>query len=150
VRIMVEITSQSNDNNPKTEALKSFGRHWFCVASMPDNSIYMADSNDISSFSEIINKSVLAWIDYRSDDFINDVHLGTQLGFNDQMITNLITNWRTSYEDYKTEIGIKIPSIQINLNGNLDVQLIRSPKNGTKIRRFFRNAKIIEKGEIAS
>lgn len=121
---MVEkIMPQPTDNNKlKTEAIRYFGKRWFCVASMPDSSICMADTDDLTSFNEILTKSIIAWVDYRSDDFPKDAHLGAQLGFNDQMITNLLTNWRDFYEDFKTEIGIKIPSIQINLNGKLDVQ----------------------------
>jgi magnesium transporter len=47
---------------------------------------------------------------------------GEMLGFSSQLVEALASNPRLLYEDYDTEMGIKLPSIQILLNDHIDVQ----------------------------
>ena len=104
-------------------AEQSFEKHWFCAALCKDDQVVMLDSDTPSNFLPILDNSVLAWIDYRTANVESDVRGGaTQLGFNEQLINSLLDDPRLLYEDYDTEMGIKLPSIQIRINDKIDVQ----------------------------
>ena len=101
----------------------SFEKHWFCAAICKDGKVVLQDSDSPAGFLEILENSVLAWVDYRTADSEIDIRGGAALlGFSDQLITALADNQRLLYEDYEHEMGIKLPSIQIRINDNIDVQ----------------------------
>ena len=71
----------------------------------------------------MLENSLLAWVDYRTADFETDIHSGaSQLGFKEQLVNSLVGDPRLLYEDYDTEMGIKLPSIQIRITDHIDVQ----------------------------
>ncbi|RPJ63733.1 MAG: magnesium transporter CorA [Dehalococcoidia bacterium] len=62
-------------------------------------------------------------VDYRTANFEQDIRTGAEtLGFTDKLVSTLIDNPRLLYEDYVEEMGIKLPSIQIRVNKEVDVQ----------------------------
>ena len=102
---------------------QSFEKHWFCAAICKDGKVVLQDSDSPAGFLEILQNSVLAWVDYRTADLETDIRSGAALlGFSDQLVTALADNPRLLYEDYEIEMGIKLPSIQIRINDNIDVQ----------------------------
>ena len=83
----------------------------------------MRDSDSPAEFLEVLNNSLLAWVDYRTANFEQDVRtVAETLGFTDKLVSALVDNPRLLYEDYVEEMGIKLPSIQIRINNEVDVQ----------------------------
>ena len=108
---------------PVVNADQAFQKHWFCAALCKDGTVVMQDSDSPAGFPQILDNSVLTWIDYRTANFETDVHGGAaQLGFSGQLVSALTDDPRTLYEDYDTEMGIKLPSIQIRITDHIDVQ----------------------------
>jgi magnesium transporter len=98
------------------------GRHWFCRALQADGTLNTTDVESSESIKEILTTSVIAWVDVRTPDFDNDYRLATEIGFSEQIISALMTGYRNLYEDLKTEMGIKLPSVQITSGEALDVK----------------------------
>ena len=119
-----ELTRNNNICGTGSEnANQGFEKHWFCAAICKDGKVVLQDSDSPAGFLEILQNSILAWVDYRTADFETDVHgSAALLGFNDQLVTALADDPRLLYEDYEKEMGIKLPSIQIKINDNIDVQ----------------------------
>lgn len=108
---------------PAGNADQSFEKHWFCVALCKDGRVVMQDSDTPATFLDVLGNCLLAWVDYRTANFETDVHSGSaQLGFSEQLIASLADDPRLLYEDYDSEMGIKIPSIQIRITDHADVQ----------------------------
>ena len=106
-----------NNNNiavDKSGESEIFERRWFCVAMCSDCSMFIEDADSPARFMEILHDVNLAWIDFRTSDFEKDARLAaTMLGFSDQLFSALSGDSRLLYEDLDTEMGIKLPSIQI-------------------------------------
>jgi len=114
---MVKCTS------PLTGAANAFEKHWFCVSLSTSGSVKMQDADSPECFLKDLKDSLLAWVDYRTADYEKDVRSGAvALGFSTQLVDALASNPRLLYEDYTVETGIKLPSIQIRLNDEINVQ----------------------------
>jgi magnesium transporter len=97
-------------------------RHWFCRALQADGSINTTDVESSESIKEILATAVIAWVDLRTPDFENEYRLATEIGFSEGLVTALMTGYRNLYEDFKNEMGIKLPSVQISGAVELDVK----------------------------
>jgi magnesium transporter len=105
------------------DADQAFQKHWFCAAICRDGQVVLQDSDSPAAFLEILDNSILAWVDYRTADFQKDVAVGAAaLGFTEHLVSSLVDNPRLLYEDYDSEMGIKLPSIQIRIDEHVDVQ----------------------------
>jgi magnesium transporter len=108
---------------PSANGANAFEKHWFCVSLSADGKVTMQDADSPECFLKDLQDSLLAWVDYRTADFEKDVRRGAAtLGFSTQLVDALVDNPRLLYEDYAVETGIKLPSIQIRLNDEIDVQ----------------------------
>jgi magnesium transporter len=107
-------------DNP-TEVFEN-SRRWFCRALLSDGSLNTTDVETPESIIELVKTAVVAWVDLRTPDFDKDYPLATQLGFSEQLINKLMSTHRDLYEDLVTEMGIKLPSIQITQGEQLDVK----------------------------
>ena len=122
---MAEIPNSTNSHCAEGPAHPSeiLQKPWFCVAICHDGSVFMEDAESPASFFEVVQNSIIAWVDYRTANFETDVHLGANmLGFSSRLVSSLVDNRGTLYEDYDTEMGIKLLSIQIRINEHIDVQ----------------------------
>ena len=96
---------------------------WFCAAICSDGSLFMDEADSPARILEILSGAIIAWVDFRTDDFEKQACIsGTLLGFSDQLISSLSGESRLLYEDLNTEMGLKLPSIQIRLHEHPDVQ----------------------------
>ena len=105
--------------------VEEFEKRWFCVAICNDGKVFMDDADSAGTFLEPLHNAAIAWVDYRtgSKDFDKDARVAaTLLGFSDQLITSLNKESRSLYEDLDTEMGLKLPSIQIRAREETDVQ----------------------------
>jgi len=122
---MPEQPAQGMDTcaSPSANAVNAFEKHWFCVSLSTDGRVTMQDADSPECFLTDLQNSLLAWVDYRIADFEKDVRNGSSaLGFSLPLIDALVDNPRLLYEDYSTEMGIKLPSVQIRINDEIDVQ----------------------------
>jgi magnesium transporter len=117
-------TSDNNVCAPVTpDPNQAFQKHWFCAAVCKDGNVVMRDSDSPSAFLDVLDNSLLAWVDYRTADFEQDVRTSAEtLGFSSQLVNALTDDPRLFYEDYDEEMGIKLPSIQIKAVEHVEVQ----------------------------
>jgi magnesium transporter len=97
-------------------------RHWFCSALQADGSVNTGDVDSFENINHQLETAVMAWVDLRTPDFANDYKLAAKIGFSEQMIAELMSGTRKLYEDFETEMGIKLQSIQINGEAKLNVK----------------------------
>ena len=113
------------ETSEKPYGANGFEKRWFCTAICQDGSIFLDDADSPARFLELIPATVIAWLDFRtsSSDFARDAQLAaTQLGFSDQLVSSLSGESRLLYEDFNTELGMRLPSIQIRAYEHPDVQ----------------------------
>jgi magnesium transporter len=107
----------------KPAVMENHHKGWFCAAICADGSLFMDEADSPARIMEIISGAVIAWVDFRTSDFEKEGCVaGTLLGFSDQLISSLSGESRILYEDLDTELGLKLPSIQIRLHEHPDVQ----------------------------
>ena len=93
---------------------EGYPKQWFCVAVAPDGSIFKGDSETPAQFVETVGKSVIAWIDYWTDSYDRDAAVAAaKLGFSDALVSSLAVESRTTYQDFDTEMGMRLPSVQV-------------------------------------
>ena len=103
-------------NNTKGPAAEPdiYARHWFCAALLPNGTTYRKDAESPAAFKDALNNAVVAWVDCWLDNFERDaLDAALQLGFNKEMVNPLITQPNENYEDFGTEMGIKLASVQV-------------------------------------
>jgi magnesium transporter len=117
---MKEIGSQPNSAPlqipliPKTPTPELFQKRWFCVGLFASGKTFKQDAESPIPFLDIINRSSVIWVDYMTDDPERDIPLvAAQMGFSDPLITSSIGDGQIKYQDFDTEIWLKLPSIQI-------------------------------------
>jgi magnesium transporter len=91
-----------------------FQKRWFCVGLYPSGKAYKQDADSPIPFLEIMNRSVVSWVDYITDDPIKDIPMvAAQMGFSETFITSMGGETPITYQDFDTEMWMRIPSIQI-------------------------------------
>ncbi|MFA5078900.1 MAG: CorA family divalent cation transporter, partial [Dehalococcoidia bacterium] len=122
---MPEQSIQGTDTctSPTVGSIDAYEKHWFCVSLSRDGRVTLQDADSPECFLESLKTSLLAWVDYRTSDYEKDVRSGAiALGFSQQLVDALAGNPRLLYEDYSSEMGIKLSSIQIRIDDGIDVQ----------------------------
>jgi len=95
-------------------------KRWFCVALAPSGTIFKGGAESAAGFLETLDNATIAWIDYVTPDFDNEaVSAATQLGFSPELVSYLTGEAHSTYQDFDTEMGMKIPSVQVR---QLEVQ----------------------------
>jgi len=94
---------------------EGYPKQWFCVAVASDGSIFKGDSESPARFADTVGKSVIAWIDYWTDSFDRDAPIAaSKFGFTDALVSSLTVESRTTYQDFDTEMGMRLPSVQVH------------------------------------
>lgn len=111
---MTEIQTDGKQQVAATVPAEGYPKQWFCVAAAQDGTIYKSDSESPTQFLDIVDKSVIAWIDYWTDDYDRDAPVAAaKVGFTDALISSLAVTSRNTYQDFDTEMGMRLPSIQV-------------------------------------
>ena len=97
-------------------------KRWYCVALQPDGSTFTGNSDSPEAFLTPVKSAVIAWVDFRTDEFDKDYTRASELGFGKTLVSTLIQSPRDMYEDFNNEMGVKLPSIQIRLDEESSVQ----------------------------
>jgi len=111
---------QELNNNEKIHKIDTanqvevFQKPWFCVALSSTGTIFKTDAESPADFLDILSDSVIAWVDRWTADFDKDAPAAAaQLGFSDHLIASLTGDSHLTYQDFDTEMGIRLPSIQV-------------------------------------
>jgi len=109
-----QVTGQNNC------ALEVSQKRWFCMSLDSSGKTCKQEAESPAPFLEIINQSVVAWVDYITDDPAKDLSLvAAKLGFSESFISNVTGGNQLNYQDFDSEMYMRFPSIQIRGN---DVQ----------------------------
>jgi magnesium transporter len=91
-----------------------FQKRWFCVGLFPSGKTFKQDAESPMPFLEIMNRSVVAWVDYITDDPAKEIPIvAAQMGFSDAFIASLSGDSQLHYQDFDSEMWMRFPSIQI-------------------------------------
>ncbi len=97
-------------------------RRWFYAAMSPSGTISKGDADAPGGFLAILGNATVAWVDYvtQGADFDKEaLDIGRQLGFSDQLVSSFASGTYLTYQDFDTEMGMKVPCIQVK---QLEVQ----------------------------
>jgi magnesium transporter len=91
-----------------------FQKRWFCVGLFPSGKTFKQDAESPIPFLDIINRSVVSWVDYMTDDPVGDIPMvAAQMGFSEAFIASVIGDTQIKYQDFDSELWLRLPSIQI-------------------------------------
>jgi magnesium transporter len=91
-----------------------FQKRWFCVSLDPSGATHKEDAESPAPLLDIINSSVVSWVDYITDDPLKDLPIiAAQMGFSEQFISSISADTPLKYQDFDTEMWMRMPSIQI-------------------------------------
>ncbi|MFH2105732.1 MAG: CorA family divalent cation transporter [Candidatus Micrarchaeota archaeon] len=150
------IDNGNNSNVPKKplititpstdQVILALEERGFAVGLMADGTTIKKEARNIEDFLDLEKKASVTWIDYVVDNVKKEApKIAKSLGFSEALLSPLLKNDRSSYEDLNNELGIEVPAIVVN---NFDVQLKRLiilirgnlvvTMHTTEVRRFFR------------
>ena len=99
---------------PPVSSPELFQRRWFCVGLYPSGKTFKQDAESPIPFLEIVNRSLITWVDYITDDPQKDIALvAAQMGFSESLISSLSGETTLNYQDFDTEMWMRLPCIQI-------------------------------------
>jgi len=121
-------TPSQPGNGGETEP---FLKRWFCVAASNSGSTTKRDAETPNGFLDLVGQSSITWIDYRTDNLDSDTPIAAaQFGFSEQLVSSLTGDFKTTYQDFDTELGLRLPSVQVRfLDVNTHPLLILLKKN---------------------
>jgi magnesium transporter len=97
-----------------------FQKRWFCVGLFPSGKTFKQDAESPIPFLDVINRSVVSWVDYITDDPMKDLPMiAAQMGFSESFINSMLNETQMNYQDFDNEMWMRFPSIQIR---GVDVQ----------------------------
>ena len=100
-----------------TASLEMSPKRWFCAWLEASGKTNRVEAESSANFMDILNRSVITWIDYITDDPAKDLLVvATQLGFSETFISSLASCDQLNYSDFDTEMWFTFPTIQIRGN----------------------------------
>jgi magnesium transporter len=91
-------------------------KRWFCMSLEPSGKTFRKEAESPASFLEILDRSLVTWVDYITDDPFSDLPVvATQMGFT-ACIPSLSISEQLNYQDLDTELWMRFPSVQIRGN----------------------------------
>ncbi len=111
---MTENKTTVRDEHLTISEVKRLQMSWFCVALTASGEVFKKETNSPADFMDVLNKAMVGWVDLITDDFDKEAPVAAkQLGFSESLTTSLIREQQLTYQDLDTEMGLKLPSIQI-------------------------------------
>lgn len=110
-------TSQTRFSSSAAAQLELMHKRWFCTGLEVSGKTFRQEAESPTNFLETLNRSILAWVDYITDDPFKDLPIvAAQMGFSEAFISNLSCCDQLNYQDYDNEMWLSFPSIQIRGN----------------------------------
>lgn len=121
-------------------------KRFFYVAQSASGNISQGYAQSSEPFLKNINEAKLSWLDYHVDDVEKEARkIGERFGFSRSLISALLRERRSSYQDFDAEMGLKVPAISVdgmNVGVHPIIILIGKSKIVTihshKLQRFIR------------
>ncbi len=108
------VRESQEDKTPPPEGENVLPWHWFCVSVTQSGEVRKTESNSIAGIPEICKSSKLAWADYWTSNFEKDSRAAAaQFEFSDSLLSFLIGEYSTTYQDFDTEMGLRVPAVSI-------------------------------------
>ncbi|MDO8490867.1 MAG: CorA family divalent cation transporter, partial [Dehalococcoidia bacterium] len=152
---MSEVTADIANEKASRESseVDASQTRWFYVAQSPAGGISKGSADSTTAFVETLSAATIAWVDYvvRGPDFDKEaLSAATQLGFSEALMSAFADKSFTNYMDFDTEVGVKLPSIQITQshvepypllllmkkNFILTIHPVNVDRRFTKLRRY--------------
>jgi magnesium transporter len=109
-------TSFQTDSNNKG-ILELSSKRWFCVGLDTSGKTFKQEAESSTAFLDTVNCSTIAWVDYITDDASKDLpQVAAQMGFSEGFVSYLCSGSQLNYQDFDTEMFMRLPSIQIRGN----------------------------------
>ena len=64
-------------------------KRWFCVSLQPDGTTSLSNAESPEAFQENLKTAVIAWVDFRTDEFEKDFSRALELGFTKTFVSTL-------------------------------------------------------------
>jgi magnesium transporter len=107
-------TQASSANGTTQEAPQ---KRWFCISLECSGKTFRKEAESPASFLEIVDRSLVTWVDCTTDDPYNDLpSVAAQMGFGEACISSLSMTDQLNYQDFDKELWMRFPSIQIRGN----------------------------------
>jgi len=92
-------------------------KRWFCISLEYSGKTFRKEAESPASFLEMIDRSLVTWVDYTTDDPYNDLpSVAGQMGFCEACISSLSMSDQLNYQDFDNELWMRFPSVQIRGN----------------------------------
>jgi len=79
------------------------------------------ESDDITDVLKLLHEDSLEWMDFALTDInAESVTIATALGFSSHLLTTILSNRFSAYEDNETELGLMMPAVRVQ---NFDVKI---------------------------
>jgi magnesium transporter len=92
-------------------------KRWFYVAISPVSGVSKGGAESAAAFKDRIEEAGIAWVDYvtpRDADFDKEaIGVASELGFNKALVPSLDSKSFVNYQDFDTELGMRMPTVQI-------------------------------------
>jgi hypothetical protein len=109
-------TSQTRFSGSPNGSLEMAPKRWLCTG-LESSGRTIRQEAERRRLSEILNRSMITWVDYITDDPAKDLPVvAAQMGFSEPFIANLACCDQLNYSDFDTEMWLTFPTIQIRGN----------------------------------
>src|SRR4030066_1473972 len=89
-------------------------KRWFCMSLESSGKTFKKEAESPTSFLEVVDRSLVTWIDYVTDDPFNDISIvASQMGFGETCVSSLSVCDQLNYQDFDDELWMRFPSVQI-------------------------------------
>lgn len=104
----------SNSNGVNLELTQ---KRWFCMSADAAGKTRKHEAESPLTFLDLISSSAISWVDYITDDPTKDLPIvAAQLGFSEIFVSYLSGGSQLNYQDFDSELFMRLPSIQIRGN----------------------------------
>lgn len=111
---MTESQANADIQRTGTQQSEAYQKQWFCAGISPSGTIFKRDAESPEQFRDVLNQSAVAWVDYWTNDYAKEAPAAAaQLGFSDLLVSSLTGDSRLTYQDFDTEMGLRLPTIQV-------------------------------------
>jgi len=94
--------------------LELMQKRWFCMSLESSGKTFKQEAESPTAFLEVVNQSLVTWVDYITDDPMKDLPLvAAQMGFSESFISSLSCCDQLNYQDFDNDMWMTFPSVQI-------------------------------------
>jgi magnesium transporter len=112
------------DTSVKTEKTASAapeirGKQWYCATLATSGTVLSSESDTHTTFINNLGCAAISWVDYVTEGTFETeaTEAAKTLGFSEKFSVSFCGQPRLGYQDWDTEMGLKLPSIQVKQEG---------------------------------